>query len=295
VAIAVAGRGHLGDEVDEHAPVALGGHDAGGVLHHFLQKHRDGFVPLDLDVAVGADQDALGAADALFGSMTAFSVSGLMPMASWAQWSTHSPQPVHFLAFTLGEILECWESLPFREAQPMPRFFRAPPNPESSCSLKWVRVTNPSASTMASARNTDLNCFALDIYLHFGLAGEAVGDDQGGPHHRVGKAVFDGGGEMADGLAPGAHIHGVGVGEEGRPPTPDLVHHLPHVNGPDEGGVALLAEMQLHRNERPLLAAVNDALDIQGLQQAAEFLKIGLLGEARISMKYTGLGIISSS
>ena len=84
--------------------------------------------------------------------MTAFSVSGLMRMASWAQWTTHSPQPVHFFSVTLGEILECMESLPLREAQPMPRFFRAPPKPASSWSLKWERTTSPSASMMASAR-----------------------------------------------------------------------------------------------------------------------------------------------
>lgn len=84
---------------------------------------------------------------------------------------------------------------------------------------------------------------------------------------------------MAHGLAAGAHIHGVGVGEEGAPAAvPQPVHHLAHVDGPDEGGVALFAEMQLHRNQGPLLPALNDAFDPQGIQQTAEFLKIGLLG-----------------
>jgi hypothetical protein len=124
-----------------------------------------------------------------------------------------------------------------------------------------------------------LELLALDLHLHFGLAGEAVGDDQGRFYHRVGKAVFDGGGEMADGLAPGADVHGVGVGEKRPPPqVPNPVHHLAHVHRPDEGGVALLAEMQLHRHQGPLLLTVNDALHIQRIQQPLKLLKIGLLG-----------------
>ena len=66
-AVAVAGRGHLGDEVDEQGPVLFVEHDPVGVFHHFLQEHRDGLVPLDLDVAVGAHRNAFGATHAYFG------------------------------------------------------------------------------------------------------------------------------------------------------------------------------------------------------------------------------------
>ena len=106
-----------------------------------------------------------------------------------------------------------------------------------------------------------LKLFPVDLHLHFGLTGEAVGDDQAGLDHRVGEAVFDGGGQVAHRLGPGAHIHGVGVGEEGAGAVlPQAVHHLAHEDGPDEGGIALLAEMELHRHQGPLLAALDDAI-----------------------------------
>ena len=119
----------------------------------------------------------------------------------------------------------------------------------------------------------------VDLHLHFGLAGEAVGDDQGGLDHGVGEAVFDGGGEVADGLGPGADVDGVGVGEEGPAAVLiNVVHHLAHIDGPDEGGVALLAEMELHPHQGPLLFAADEGLEIQGLQEPLKFLEIGLLG-----------------
>ena len=68
------------------------------------------------------------------GSILAFLLSSLpnREMADWAQYPTQSPQPMHFLALTLGATFECWASLPLLEAEPMPTFLMAPPKPVSS-------------------------------------------------------------------------------------------------------------------------------------------------------------------
>jgi len=79
-------------------------------------------------------------------------------------------------------------------------------------------------------------------------------------------------------LGPGTHVDGVGVGQErAAAGLPEVVHHPAHVDGADEGGVAPLAEMELHPDQGPLLLAPDDALDLQGLQEPLEFLEIGLL------------------
>src|SRR5208337_4723733 len=78
---------------------------------------------------------------------------------------------------------------------------------------------------------------------------------------------------------PGAHVDGVGVGQErAAAGLPEVVHHPAHEDGADERGVAPLAEMELHPDQGPLLLAPDDALDRQGLQEPLEFLEIGLLG-----------------
>ena len=69
---------------------------------------------------------------------------------------------MHFFRVTLGAIWECWLSLPSREAQPMPRFLRVPPNPDSSCPLKWATLMKASASTMSAAMETGLKMFLMD-------------------------------------------------------------------------------------------------------------------------------------
>ncbi len=88
------------------------------------------------------------------GSICAF--SSTIAMAVWEQWGRHSSQATQRLRLTLGLTVECWASLPLREAHPMPRFFRAPPNPESSCPLKWATETRASASTISLPMYTSL-------------------------------------------------------------------------------------------------------------------------------------------
>ena len=179
----------------------------------------------------------------------------------------------------LGSDVGVLGQLAFAGGAAHPQVFERPAEPREFVQLEVGQGHQGLGLDDGLGQKHGLKLLAVDLHLHFGLAGEAVGDDQRRPHHRVGKAVFNGGGEMADGLAPGAHIHGVGVGEKGPPPqVPNLVHHLAHVHRPDKGGIALLPEMQLHRHQRPLLAPLNDALNIQGIQQPLKLLEIGLLG-----------------
>ena len=123
-----------------------------------------------------------------------------------------------------------------------------------------------------------LELLLIDLHLHFGLAGEAVGDDHRGPGDGVGEAVLDGGGGVAHGIGAGAEIEGVGVGEEGVGAVVDqFIHHQAHEIGADVAGVALLPEVQLHRHQGPPFLPVDDALDVRRLQELPELLKIGLL------------------
>ena len=69
--------------------------------------------------------------------------------ASWAQILTQAPQPTHRLWSTAGLPEQCISIFPAREPQPIPIFFKAPPNPAPSCPLKCVREINTSASITA--------------------------------------------------------------------------------------------------------------------------------------------------
>ena len=60
---------------------------------------------------------------------------------------------------TAGDTEECWESFPERDAQPIPRFFSVPPNPQSSCPLKWVTTTIASAWAISAPIGTSRKIF----------------------------------------------------------------------------------------------------------------------------------------
>ena len=57
----------------------------------------------------------------------------LIPMALAGHISMHEPQPMHLSAVISGRVFECCSSLPAREAQPIPRFLRAPAKPVCMC------------------------------------------------------------------------------------------------------------------------------------------------------------------
>jgi len=75
-----------------------------------------------------------------------------------------------------------------------------------------------------------------------------------------------------------AHVDGVGVGQErAAAGLPEVVHHPAHEDGRMKEVFALLAEMEFHPDQGPLLLAPDDVLDLQGLQEPLEFLEIRLL------------------
>jgi len=63
---------------------------------------------------------------------------------------------------TRGLVVECMQSLPCREAVPMPKFFRVPPKPLISWPLKWVMPTMASASTISGAISTSRKMLQVD-------------------------------------------------------------------------------------------------------------------------------------
>src|SRR4030042_3695373 len=65
-------------------------------------------------------------------------------IASCAHHPRQRSQPLQFFPLTLGEIFECWLNFPSRLEPPIPQFFNAPPNPDSSWPLKWVTVMRTS-------------------------------------------------------------------------------------------------------------------------------------------------------
>ena len=75
------------------------------------------------------------------------------------QWATQVPHPVHPEGSTAGDTEECWESFPERDAQPIPRFFSVPPNPQSSCPLKCVTTTIASAWAISAPIGTSRKIF----------------------------------------------------------------------------------------------------------------------------------------
>src|SRR5512135_2726296 len=88
----------------------------------------------------------------LFGSIKAFPRLASTPdfresmeIASCAHQRRQVSQALQAFPLTLGEIAECWLNFPSRLAHPIPRFFKAPPNPDSSWPLKWVTVMRASA------------------------------------------------------------------------------------------------------------------------------------------------------
>jgi len=279
VAVAVAGRGHLGDEADEHGPVPVELHHPGGVFHHLLQEDRDGFVPLDLDVAVGAHQQAFGAAHALGGVddrlfRLRVDPDGLLGAVDHALLAAGA-----LLLRNLGGDVGVLGELALAGGAAHAQVLQGAAEAGEFVELEVAKRHQGFRLQNSFRQVNRLKLLLINLHRYFGLAGEAVGDDQGGPHHRVGEAVFDGGGEMAHRLGPGAHVHGIGVGEKGPGAVvPQAVHHLAHVQRPDEGGVALLPEVELHGHQGPLLLALDDALQVNRLQELLKFLEIGLLG-----------------
>src|ERR1035437_728175 len=81
--------------------------------------------------------------------------------ASWAQYFSQILHPVQFSSNISGEEPECRNSFPPTDAQPIPRFLRAPPNPVISCPLKWFIEIITSASAIA------LPIFATEQYSRF--------------------------------------------------------------------------------------------------------------------------------
>jgi hypothetical protein len=66
-------------------------------------------------------------------------------MASAWHTNLHLLHALHFFIFTFGLLSECITSLPALEAQPIERFFIAPPNPVNSWPLKCETTKSASA------------------------------------------------------------------------------------------------------------------------------------------------------
>jgi len=58
------------------------------------------------------------------------SFMAMLPVVHHFRQSSHE---AHFLMFTKGRTLECWSSLPARDAPPIPRFLRHAPNRVTRC------------------------------------------------------------------------------------------------------------------------------------------------------------------
>ena len=91
-----------------------------------------------------------------------------------------------------------------------------------------------------------LKMFFINGHFDGGFPLESVGDDQGSADGLVGKAVFQGRLQMGNAFGPGAHIEGVGIGDEGfTAPGLDLVGKGSQIDGTDIGRIALFPEMDL--------------------------------------------------
>ena len=278
MAVAVAGRRDLGDEAQEHGPVLFVLHHPVSILRQLLQEDGDGFVPLDLDVAVGADQDALPAADAFGGvnhRLLRFQINadGLLGAVGHAVAAAGAL----FFRDLGGDIGVLGQFAPAGRAS-HGQVFQRPAETGHLVELEVGHYHHALRLHHGFRQKDALEVLLLNGHLHLRLAGEAVGDDQGCFHHRIGKTVFNGRGQVAHRLGSGAHVDGIGIGEERPAPVlPEGVHYPAHEIGADVGGVALLPEMELHGHQRPLLLALNDGLQIHRDQQLLEFLDIGLL------------------
>jgi hypothetical protein len=199
-------------------------------------------------------------------------------MASTAQWATHSPQPVHFFLGDHRGDVAVLGHLAFAGGPAHAQVFDGPAEARHFVQLEMAHGHQALGLMDGLGQKHGFELLLVDLHLHFGLAGEAVGDDHRGPGDGIGEAVFNGGGEVAHGLGAGPQVQGVAVGEEGVGAlAPELIHHQAHEIGADVGGVALFPEMELHRDQGPLFLALDDAFDLQGLEELAEFLEIGLL------------------
>jgi len=88
----------------------------------------------------------------------------------------------------------------------------------------------------------------IDLNPCLTFSEQSVGNDQGSPvHGGIGKSVIHGSLYMGDGIGPGAHIQGIGIGEKGGcPGFSDGPDDLSDIDRPDKGGIPLFPEMNLH-------------------------------------------------
>src|SRR3972149_149062 len=74
----------------------------------------------------------LGSIKAMLCLVSTPDCKGRIEIASCAHQLRQVSHPLQAFRSTLGEIDECWLNFPSRLAHPIPRFFKAPPNPDSS-------------------------------------------------------------------------------------------------------------------------------------------------------------------
>lgn len=91
-----------------------------------------------------------------------------------------------------------------------------------------------------------------DRHSHVIMPLQAIGDHHRGIHGGIGEAVGQGRLQVVDGISPAAGIEGTRISQERfAPGCFDLPHDLVHELRPDEGQIASLAEMELHRHQVP--------------------------------------------
>src|SRR4030042_1965714 len=98
----------------------------------------------------------LGSIKAMLCFVSTWDCGGTIEIASCAHQIRQLSHPLHAFFLTWGEIFECWLNFPSRLEHPIPKFFKAPPNPDSSWPLKWVTVIRVSVMYISRAMETVL-------------------------------------------------------------------------------------------------------------------------------------------
>jgi len=98
---------------------------------------------------------------------------------------------------------------------------------------------------------------------------DAVGDDEGSVKGGIRKAVQDSRLQVVHGIAPGAHVKGAGVGEEGFPASRlDGIDNRSDQERADEGGISPFAKVQLDGGKP---ASFDHLPDAGGIDQRPDF------------------------
>ena len=118
-------------------------------------------------------------------------------IADFGQTATHFPHPIQSLRIENG-FAWCCARFPSGGAQPIARFFNAPPNPATSCPLKWVITIMLSAATISPAIETDSKCFLVNGNMSDVFPAEPVRNDHRCPDHCVVEPVVHHGRDMVD-------------------------------------------------------------------------------------------------